>query len=277
METKTKKLKESLLIWYKNNKRSFNWRHTNDPWKILLIEIISQQTQINRANIYYQKFIKKFPTPESMSRSTLKTILKMWSGLGYNNRAIRLYESSKLISEKGFKNIYPNFELLPGVGQYTKNAILSFAYGEKVLALDTNLERVLTRYFAADSTKDYVKKYSDFLLKDVDSRDLNQALMDLGSSICTSSNPKCNICPLEKNCKKYIINSKNSVEKFRGSNRELRGKIIKLLVMQNQITIKNIAKKTSENEEKIMTAINSLENDGLLKVRKNNTIEINSN
>lgn len=277
METKTKKLKESLLIWYKNNKRSFNWRHTNDPWKILLIEIISQQTQINRANIYYQKFIKKFPTPESMSRSTLKTILKMWSGLGYNNRAIRLYESSKLISEKGFKNIYPNFELLPGVGQYTKNAILSFAYGEKVLALDTNLERVLTRYFAADSTKDYVKKYSDFLLKDVDSRDLNQALMDLGSSICTSSNPKCNICPLEKNCKKYIIRSKNSVEKFKGSNRELRGKIIKLLVMQNQITIKNIAKKTSENEEKIMTAINSLENDGLLKVRKNNTIEINSN
>ena len=277
METKTKKLKESLLIWYKNNKRSFNWRHTNDPWKILLIEIISQQTQINRANIYYQKFIKKFPTPESMSRSTLKTILKMWSGLGYNNRAIRLYESSKLISEKGFKNIYPNFELLPGVGQYTKNAILSFAYGEKVLALDTNLERVLTRYFAADSTKDYVKKYSDFLLKDVDSRDLNQALMDLGSSICTSSNPKCNICPLEKNCKKYIIKSKNSVEKFKGSNRELRGKIIKLLVMQNQITIKNIAKKTSENEEKIMTAINSLENDGLLKVRKNNTIEINSN
>jgi len=277
LETKTKKLKESLFIWYKNNKRSFNWRHTNDPWKILLIEIISQQTQINRANIYYQRFIKKFPTPESMSRSTLKTILKMWSGLGYNNRAIRLYESSKLISEKGFKNIYPNFELLPGVGQYTKNAILSFAYGEKVLALDTNLERVLTRYFAADSTKDYVKKYSDFLLKDVDSRDLNQALMDLGSSICTSSNPKCNICPLEKNCKKYIIRSKNSVEKFKGSNRELRGKIIKLLVMQNQITIKNIAKKTSENEEKIMTAINSLENDGLLKVRKNNTIEINSN
>ena len=277
METKTKKLKESLLIWYKNNKRSFNWRHTNDPWKILLIEIISQQTQINRANIYYQKFIKKFPTPESMSRSTLKTILKMWSGLGYNNRAIRLYESSKLISEKGFKNIYPNFELLPGVGQYTKNAILSFAYGEKVLALDTNLERVLTRYFAADSTKDYVKKYSDFLLKDVDSRDLNQALMDLGSSICTSSNPKCNICPLEKNCKKYITKSKNSIKKFKGSNRELRGKIIKLLVMQNQITIKNIAKKTSENEEKIMTAINSLENDGLLKVRKNNTIEINSN
>ena len=277
METKTKLLKKNLLIWYKENKRSFNWRYTNDPWKILLIEIISQQTQINRANIYYQEFIKKFPTPESMSQSSLKTILKMWSGLGYNNRAIRLYESSKLIAEKGFKNIYPNFELLPGVGQYTKNAILSFAYGDKVLALDTNLERVLTRYFAIDSTKNYVRKYSDFLLAGVNSRDLNQALMDLGSSICTNSNPKCDICPLEKKCEKYILKSKISIEKFKGSNRELRGKIIKLLLVENEIAVKDIVKKTREDEEKIITAINGLKSDGLLKIRKNNIIEINSN
>ena len=277
METKTKLLKKNLLIWYKENKRTFNWRYTNDPWKILLIEIISQQTQINRANIYYQKFIKKFPTPESMSQSSLKTILKMWSGLGYNNRAIRLYESSKLIAEKGFKNIYPNFELLPGVGQYTKNAILSFAYGDKVLALDTNLERVLTRYFAIDSTKNYIKKYSDFLLAGVNSRDLNQALMDLGSSICTSSNPKCDICPLEKKCEKYILKSKISIEKFKGSNRELRGKIIKLLLVENKIAVKDIVQKTREDEEKIITAINGLKGDGLLKIRKNNIIEINSN
>ena len=277
METKTKLLKKNLLIWYKENKRSFNWRYTNDPWKILLIEIISQQTQIDRANTYYQKFIKKFPTPESMSQSSLKTILKMWSGLGYNNRAIRLYESSKLIAEKGFKNIYPNFELLPGVGQYTKNAILSFAYGDKVLALDTNLERVLTRYFAIDSTKNYVRKYSDFLLAGVNSRDLNQALMDLGSSICTSSNPKCDICPLEKKCEKYILKSKISIEKFKGSNRELRGKIIKLLLVENEIAVKDIVKKTREDEEKIINAINGLKGDGLLKIRKNNIIEINSN
>ena len=277
METKTKLLKKNLLIWYKENKRSFNWRYTNDPWKILLIEIISQQTQINRANIYYQEFIKKFPTPESMSQSSLKTILKMWSGLGYNNRAIRLHESSKLIAEKGFKNIYPNFESLPGVGQYTKNAILSFAYGDKVLALDTNLERVLTRYFAIDSTKDYVKKYSGFLLAGVKSRDLNQALMDLGSSICTSSNPKCDICPIERGCEKFILKSKISIEKFKGSNRELRGKIIKLLLVENEIAVKDIVKKTREDEEKIITAINGLKGDGLLKIRKNNIIEINSN
>ena len=209
METKTKQLKKDLLTWYTNNKRSFSWRNTNDPWKILLIEIISQQTQINRADTYYQKFIKRFPTPESMSKSSLKTILKMWSGLGYNNRAKRLYESSKLLAEQGFEGIYPNFEILPGVGPYTKNAILSFAYGDNVLAVDTNLQRIIIRYFGIDNTKDYLREYSDLLLESIKSEDLNQAFMDFGSSICTSSNTKCDICPLEKNCKIYFVNSKN--------------------------------------------------------------------
>ena len=104
------------------------------------------------------------------------------------------------------------------------------------------------------------------MLAGVKSRDLNQALMDLGSSICTSSNPKCDICPIEKGC-----------EKFKGSNRELRGKIIKLLLVENEIAVKDIVKKTREDEEKIINAINGLKGDGLLKIRKNNIIEINSN
>ena len=277
MESNTKQLKKDLLTWYANNKRSFSWRKTSDPWKILLIEIISQQTQINRANTYYQKFIKRFPTPESMSESSLKTILKMWSGLGYNNRAKRLYESSKILADQGFEGIYPNFEMLPGVGPYTKNAILSFAYGDNVLAVDTNLQRIIIRYFGIDNTKDYVKEYSNLLLKDINSKDLNQAFMDFGSSICTSSNAKCDICPLEKNCKKYFLNSKNSNNKFKGSNRELRGKIIKLLLEENEISVKEVEKKIGEDLSKIITAITSLNNDGLLKIRKNNIIEINSN
>ena len=274
METKTKQLKKDLLTWYTNNKRSFSWRNTNDPWKILLIEMISQQTQINRANTYYKIFIKKFPTPESMSKSSLKTILKMWSGLGYNNRAKRLYESSKILAEQGFDRIYPNFEMLPGVGAYTKNAILSFAYGDNVLAVDTNLQRIIIRYFGIDNTKDFVRKYSNLLLEDINSEDINQAFMDFGSSICTSSNAKCDICPLEKNCKKYFLNSKNSIKKFKGSNRELRGKIIRLLLEENQISVKEIEKKIGEEESKIITAITGLKNDGLLKISKNNIIEI---
>ena len=276
METKTKKLKKTLLIWYKKNKRTFPWRETKDPWKILLIEILSQQTQIERADTYYKKFIKEFPSPTSMSNSSLKKVLTIWSGLGYNNRARRLYESSKILAENGFDKIYPDFETLPGVGQYTKNALLSFAYGEKVLAVDTNLERIFSRFFGIDNTKDFIKDNSDYFLRKVNSRDLNQAFMDFGSYICKSSNPKCDICPLEITCSKYFFETSNSIEKFRGSNRELRGKLLKLLLENNKIKRDEIYIKIDEKEEKIEKALHGLEKDNLIILKKN-IIEINSN
>ena len=112
METKTKKLKKTLLIWYKKNKRTFSWRETKDPWKILLTEILSQQTQIERADTYYKKFIKEFPSTTSMSNSSLKKVLTIWSGLGYNNRARRLHESSKILAENLCRRYY-DAEKLP--------------------------------------------------------------------------------------------------------------------------------------------------------------------
>ena len=276
MEIKTRKLKKHLYSWYRNNKRTFIWRNTNDPWKIFLIEIISQQTQINRADDYYKKFVKEFPTPESMARSSLKKVLELWSGLGYNNRAKRLYESSKILSESSFDNINPNFEILPGVGPYTKNAILSFAYGDSVLAIDTNLERIITRYFGVDDAKDYLKRYSQSLLKKVNSKDLNQAFMDFGSMVCTSLSPSCDICPLETECSKYFSKIKKSYQKFEGSNREIRGKVLKLLLNEDQISKEELTNKLGEEEEKLNKALHGLQKDNLLIIKKNNIIEINS-
>ena len=276
MEIKTRKLKQHLFSWYRNNKRTFSWRNTNDPWKIFLIEIISQQTQLNRADDYYKKFIKEFPTPESMAKSSLKKVLELWSGLGYNNRAKRLYESSKMLSESSFDSINPNFEILPGVGPYTKNAILSFAYGDSVLALDTNLERIITRYFGVDDAKDYLKRYSQSLLKKVNSKDLNQAFMDFGSMVCTSLSPSCDICPLETECSKYFSKIKKSYQKFEGSNREIRGKVLKLLLNEDQISKEELINKLGEEEEKLNKALHGLQKDNLLIIKKNNIIEINS-
>ena len=276
MEIKTRKLKQHLFSWYRNNKRAFSWRNTNDPWKIFLIEIISQQTQINRADDYYKKFIKKFPSPESMAKSSLKKVLELWSGLGYNNRAKRLYESSKMLSESSFDSINPNFEILPGVGPYTKNAILSFAYGDSVLAIDTNLERIITRYFGVDDAKDYLKRYSQSLLKKVNSKDLNQAFMDFGSMVCTSLSPSCDICPLETECSKYFSKIKKSYQKFEGSNREIRGKVLKLLLNEDQISKEELTNKLGEEEEKLNKALHGLQKDNLLIIKKNNIIEINS-
>ena len=276
MEIKTRKLKQHLFSWYRNNKRTFSWRNTNDPWKIFLIEIISQQTQINRADDYYKKFVKEFPTPESMARSSLKKVLELWSGLGYNNRAKRLYESSKILSKSSFDSIKPNFEILPGVGPYTKNAILSFAYGDSVLAIDTNLERIITRYFGVDDAKDYLKRYSQSLLKKVNSKDLNQAFMDFGSMVCTSLSPSCDKCPLENECSKYFLKTKKSYQKFEGSNREIRGKVLKFLLNEDQISKEELINKLGEEEEKLNKALYGLQKDNLLNIKKNNIIEINS-
>jgi A/G-specific adenine glycosylase len=276
LEIKTRKLKQHLFSWYRNNKRTFSWRNTNDPWKIFLIEIISQQTQLNRADDYYKKFIKEFPTPETMAKSSLKKVLELWSGLGYNNRAKRLYESSKMLSESSFDSINPNFEILPGVGPYTKNAILSFAYGDSVLAIDTNLERIITRYFGVDDAKDYLKRYSQSLLKKVNSKDLNQAFMDFGSMVCTSLSPSCDICPLETECSKYFSKIKKSYQKFEGSNREIRGKVLKLLLNEDQISKEELINKLGEEEEKLNKALHGLQKDNLLIIKKNNIIEINS-
>ena len=277
MEAKTKKLKIDLINWYKKNKRDFPWRNTSNPWKILLIEILAQQTQLERANKYYQKFIKEFPSPKSMSNSSFEKILNMWTGLGYNNRARRLHQASKVIEKNGFNKIYPNFEVLPGVGQYTKNALLSFAYDEKVLAVDSNLIRIVQRYFAIDNTNDFFKLNSQYLLEKVNSRDINQAFMDFGSTICKSLGPKCSICPIEKNCKKYFSKQKNSKKKFKGSNREIRGKIIKVLIEDNHIKKHKLLAKVGEDPERVKKALLGLEKDKLISFKKNNIIEINSN
>ena len=139
--------KKELKKWYKENHRSFTWRNTTDPWKILLIETLSQQTQLERANDFYKRFIDRYPTPQKMANDSKKEVLKLWSGLGYNNRAIRLHETSKILAKTSFKELYPNFSVLPGVGSYTNSALLSFAYGKKVIAVDTNIKRIFQRFF----------------------------------------------------------------------------------------------------------------------------------
>ena len=277
METKAKKLKLELINWYKKNKRSFLWRKTTDPWQILLIETLAQQTQLERANNYFKKFIEVFPSPKSMANSSLNIILQMWSGLGYNNRAKRLYEASKIIEKKGFNQIYPNFDDLPGVGPYTKNAILSFAYGEKVLAIDTNIERIIQRYFGLNDTKNFFKENSKYFLQKVDSREINQAFMDFGSSICKSTNPMCSTCPIERGCSKYFSNRKSTKENYKGSNREVRGKIVKLLVNEGSINNLKLLEELNEDSEKVKKALEGLKKDNLINFKKNNIIEINSN
>ena len=277
MKNKSYLFKKNLRAWYKNNRREFSWRETKDPWKIYLIEILSQQTQLQRANKYYDKFILEYPNPKKMAQDSKRRILKLWSGLGYNNRAIRLHESAKILREKSFNDLYPDFKQLPGVGDYTNSALLSFAYGEKVIATDVNIKRVIGRYFKKDSVDKFIKNNTKELLYRFNSRDFNQALMDLGSKICTNRNPKCTICPLEQECMKYINEESTKQEPFVNSNREKRGQIVNILINAEKVHSSELAKKLNIEEKKLNKLLKDLERDGVLNISNNKYIEIKSN
>ena len=274
--SKKKIFKFKLLKWAEFNTRQYSWRNSNDPWKILLIEIISQQTQLERANKYYEKFIKKFPNPKKMSSSSKKQILKMWSGLGYNNRAIRMHEASKILTKRSFDSIYPDFDILPGVGKYTKDALLSFAYDEQIITQDTNVIRIFSRFFGVEKPDIFIEKNQDFFLENVKSRKFNQALMDFGSKICKTNNPLCNECIFSKDCKKFYSKTKYTQSTFRGSDREVRGKIIKHLLDNKNVDIFSLSKTLEIEESRLTGIINKLSNDGLIDIKNKKLIEISS-
>ena len=277
MTTNINFFKKELKDWYKKNRRSFEWRDSSNPWKILLIETLSQQTQIDRADEFYKKFIRKYPTPRDMAKDSKKEVLKLWSGLGYNNRAIRLHESSKILSKYGFDELYPDFTILPGVGPYTNSAILSFAYEKKIVAVDTNIKRIIKRFFRIDNVDVFIEKNTDLLLKNFNSRDFNQGLMDLGSTLCTSRNPKCEICPLELSCKKYIIQEIKTSKKFEGSMRQKRGRILKILLIEKGVTTARLSKELEITNKATEEVVESLIKDGLISISKNKVIVINDN
>ena len=268
--------KKKLLSWSIKNTREYSWRNTKDPWKILLLEVISQQTQLDRANKYYQKFIKKFPNPSKMSKATKKEILEMWSGLGYNSRAIRLHEASKILSKNSFDSIYPNFDILPGVGEYTKNAILSFAYSDKVITQDTNVLRIFSRFFGIKDPKKFIVENQQNILKNIKSRKFNEVLMDFGSKICKSKNPLCNVCIFENECKKFIQVKQNPQPAYKGSNREIRGKIIKHLIVNKNVDISSLNIIIKTEEKRLKDILKKLENEGMITVKNKKLIEISS-
>ena len=275
MEARTKNFKNVLLQWYKNNKREYSWRNNSDPWSIYLLEVISQQTQLERADKYFRRFINEFPTPNDMATTSFKKILEIWSGLGYNSRAKRMFDSSKIIAEKSFDGLYPNFQQLPGVGPYTENAILSFAYNEKVITQDVNVKRIISRYFGVDNPRKYIDTVSPLLLKNTSSRKLNQALMDFGSSICKPRSPLCLDCPLEDTCDKYFNFETKPSEKFSGSNREIRGNLIKLLLKKGALKVKTIQQELDTDKDRLNEILEKMQKDGLVMLNNNNLVEIN--
>jgi len=196
-------LQNRLLEWYAHfGREELPWRKSEDIYHIYLSEVMLQQTQVNRVKEhYYPLFLKKFPTLKDIAGASLDEILSVWSGLGYYSRAKNLHECSKITQEYFPQNI-EDLVQLPGIGKYTASAICSFGYRQNVAVVDTNIARVLKRFFALTQVSDSVVwKYATKFLNFRDARSHNLALMDLGAMVCLPKNPKCEMCPLASGCK----------------------------------------------------------------------------
>lgn len=200
-----------LLIadWYRQNSRSLPWRQTNNPYFIWLSEIIMQQTRIDQGTAYYHKFIKNYPSIIDLANADEQQILNDWQGLGYYSRARNLHHSAILVRDElngEFPNTFNDILKLKGIGNYTAAAISSFAFKEQKAVVDGNVYRLLSRVFDIETPIDSSKGQKEFqLLADElipsESPDIhNQAMMEVGSLVCTPKNPNCNECPLIDLC-----------------------------------------------------------------------------
>lgn len=198
-----------LLAWYDQNKRDLPWRRTKDPYFIWISEIMLQQTQVDTVIPYYLRFTERFKTPLDLASAPLEEVYKYWEGLGYYSRARNLQTSAKMIVEEYQGKMIGDIEkllALKGIGPYTANAVGSIAFDLNVFALDGNGLRIISRLYnmedniALPKTMKQIQAIGDELVKGINAGDFNQAIMDLGATICRPKNPTCEKCPIVQHC-----------------------------------------------------------------------------
>ena len=213
---------DKLIDWYQGNKRDLPWRHTNDPYKVWLSEVILQQTRVAQGLSYYLKFERVFPTVFDLAAAPEELILKNWQGLGYYSRARNMHSTAKHIVDYfdgKFPSSYDELILLKGIGDYTASAIASFCFGKKHAVVDGNVFRVLSRVFGIDKPIDSTigKKNFKMLAEELICSDrpaiFNQAIMEFGALQCTPKSPDCTSCPLNNTCVAYSLNQVNDLPK----------------------------------------------------------------
>ena len=205
-------VRRALLAWYGRNARSLPWRKSRDPYAVWISEVMLQQTQVATVIVYYQRFLEAFPTAAHLARAPLERVLKVWSGLGYYRRARHLHQAAKeLVRSFGgaFPRDYEQIRSLPGIGDYTARALLSIAFELPYTLLDGNVARVIARQAALRGNlhqpgfRHAVQAQLERLLSQRSPGNFNQALMELGQTLCLPRAPRCAACPLRRWCRGY--------------------------------------------------------------------------
>jgi A/G-specific adenine glycosylase len=215
-------MQDAVLAWYGRNGRDLPWRHTRDPYAILVSEVMLQQTQVSRVVPRYLAWLERWPTVEALAAARPADVITEWAGMGYNRRAVFLHRCAIAVREMGgFPREPEELRRLPGVGPYTAAAIACFAFDAQVAAPDTNAKRVLERAFGdADLAPPPGLAY-----------EWNQALFDLGREVCIARRPRCEVCPLADGCPSrgatYAPLRKQS--RFEGSFRQRRAELLRAI------------------------------------------------
>ena len=225
-----------MLAWFAERGRDLPWRHTNDPYAILVSEVMLQQTQVERVVPRYLAWLERWPTARALADASIADVIRAWQGLGYNRRGLNLHRAARQIAASGWPD---DLTELPGVGPYTAAALANFAFGRRELPVDTNVQRVRERTGQAFSAA------------------AGQALMDLGATVCLARVPRCQICPLAEDCpsrgRRYPPLRKQA--RFDGSFRQRRA-----------LTLRLVAERARALEELDGEAVESLARDGLVRV-----------
>jgi A/G-specific adenine glycosylase len=208
--------RRALLRWYDKHRRDLPWRETRDPYRIWLSEIMLQQTRVAAVFDHYRRFLERFPNVQALAAASEDAVLAAWSGLGYYRRARMLHQAAQQITEK-YGDCFPlNSEALlalPGIGRYTAAAIASIAFAEPVAVVDGNVERVLRRFISINLTTPQIWQHAQGLLANSRPGDFNQAMMELGATVCVPREPRCPTCPVRNWCAMQQSAMQRSVER----------------------------------------------------------------
>ncbi len=277
-------VRESLVEWYRTDHREFPWRRTDDPYAILVSEVMSQQTQLERVERAWEAFLERWPDPGALAAADRSEVVGFWTdhSLGYNNRAKYLHEAARQVIEE-FDGEFPEepeeLQELQGVGPYTANAVASFAFDNGDAVVDTNVKRVLYRAFDVPDDDAAFEEAAGGLMPDGESRVWNNAIMELGGVACEKT-PRCDEagCPFREWCRAYETGDFTAPDvptqpEFEGSRRQKRGRVIRTLREYDELPLDELGPRVrvdyggETGEEWLRGLVGDLEDDGLVETQ----------